>query len=143
MGLLKKPGEGESAASQTVLALQSEVKELKDALQQKEMETLKGFIASLSNQISDLRTQMATQGKIESRYGLMDKSAGILDNQLTGARGDLKEIAHMILDAGGPGTRAKSPEDRAKISRGLKDAVKLEERAHALENKLLFGTSKN
>jgi len=142
LGLLRKPGEGEGAASETVRALEAQLKQLTEELRTKEIEGLKGSMGALASQLTDLRNQMATQGRLEGRYAILDKGLGTLDTQLTGVRTDLKGALDTITQAGVPGPRAKSAEERARITKSLKGAVKLEQRAHELEDELLFGSSK-
>lgn len=141
LGFLRKPGEGEGGASEPVRALEAEVKELRDELRTKEIEGLKGSIGALANQLTELRNQMATQGTLEGRFAIMEKALSTGDSQLTGLRTDIKGALDMITQAGGPGPKAKSTEERTRLSKGLKDAVKLEQRAHELEEELLFGGS--
>jgi len=137
LGLLKKPGEG-AEGSQTIMALQAEVKELRESLQKQEMDVLKNAVVSISNQVSEMRKDMATQSKLEGRYALLDKTIGAIENQLTGIRTDAKPLISAIGGAGGKETAPKSPEERAKIARGLKQAVAMEEEARKLEDELLF-----
>ncbi|MBA7528647.1 hypothetical protein ES705_20835 [subsurface metagenome] len=137
MGLLKKPGEG-AEGSQTLVALQTEVKELRESLQKQEMDVLKNVVVSISNQMTELRKEIANTGKLEGRYALLDKTIGVIENQLTGIRTDAKPFLSAIGAAGGKEPAPKSPEERAKIARGLKEATALEREAHALEDELLF-----
>lgn len=90
LGLLKKTGDGEG--SETIKALQMEVKELRDSLQRQEMDTIKNVVVSLSNQMSEMRKEMSTQGKLEGRYALMDKTITAIDNQLSGIRSDARPV---------------------------------------------------
>ena len=136
LGMLKKTGEGD-AGSQTIVALQTEVKELKESLQKQEMDSLKNIVVSLSNQIGDLRKEMSTQGKLEGRYALMDKAISAIDSQLSGIRDDVKPLV-MAASAGSEPSK-KSPQDKAKIARGLKEAVAQEHEAKSLEDELMFG----
>jgi len=138
LGMLKKPGE-EGAESQTMRALETEVKELKESLQKQEMDTLKNVVVTLSNQLSELRKEMSNQGKLEGRYALMDKTISTIDSQLSGIRSDVKPLVMAV--GGGTEPRKKSPEEKAKIARGLKEAVELEKEARSLEDELLFGGS--
>jgi len=138
LGMLKKPGE-EGAESQTMRALEIEVKELKESLQKQEMDTLKNVVVTLSNQLSELRKEMSNQGKLEGRYALMDKTISTIDSQLSGIRSDVKPLVMAV--GGGTEPRKKSPEEKAKIARGLKEAVELEKEARSLEDELLFGGS--
>jgi len=137
LGLLKKPGE-EDAGSQTIMALQTEVKELKESLQKQEMDTLKNVVTSLSNQMAELRKEIANTGRLEGRYALLEKTITTIDSQLSGIRSDAKPILSAI-GGGGKEPARKSPEEKAKIARGLKEAVALEKEAHELEDELLFG----
>jgi len=136
LGLLKKPGEGEG--SQTILALQTEVKELRESLQKQEMDNIKNVMVSLSNQLGELRKEMSNQGKLEGRYALMDKTISTIDSQLSGIRSDVKPLV-MAAGGGTSEPRKKSPEEKAKIAKGLKEAVVLEKEARQLEDELLFG----
>ncbi len=138
LGLLKKPGEPD-AGSQTIAALQDDIKELKDSLQKQEMDVLKNAVVSISNQMTELRKEIANTGRLEGRYALLDKTIGAIENQLTGIRTDAKPLISAIGGAGGKEPAQKSPEERAKIARGLKEATALEREAHALEDELLFG----
>lgn len=137
LGMLKKPGEGD-AGSQNISALQTEVKELKVALQKQEMDTLKNSVVSLSNQITELRKEIANGGRLEGRYALLEKTISTIDSQLTGIRSDAKPLLSAI-GGGGGGPAKRSPEERAKISKGLKEAVALEQEAKSLEDEILFG----
>ncbi len=138
LGLLKKPGEGEG--SETVRALQIEVKELKESLQKQEMDTLKSVVVSISNQVTELRKDMSNQGKLEGRYALMDKTIGAIDGQLSGLRSDVRPVLDTLARrGGGPGPSQRSPEEKARMAKELKKAVGKEQEAHALEDELLFG----
>lgn len=137
LGLLKKPGEGVEG-SQTIMALQTEVKELRESLQKQEMGAMKNAVISISNQMTELRKAIADGGKLEGRYALLDKTIGAIENQLTGIRTDAKPLLAAIGGAGGKGPTPKSPEEKAKLARGLKQAVVLEEEARKLEDELLF-----
>ena len=139
LGLMKKPGEGEG--SETIRALQTEVKELKDSLQKQELDTVKSAVISLSNRMEDMRKDMSNQGRLEGRYAILDKGLTALDNQLTGLRSDVRPLVDTFARSagGGPEPRIRTPEEKAKIAKGLKDAVALERRARELEDKLLFG----
>ncbi|GAH76161.1 unnamed protein product, partial [marine sediment metagenome] len=137
LGMLKKPGEGD-AGSQIVQALQTEVKELKESLQKQEMDSLKNIVASMVNQMNELRKAIADGGRLEGRYALLEKTITTIDGQLSGIRNDAKPLLSAIGGGGGE-SRKKSPEEKAKISKGLKEAVALEQEAKALEDELLFG----
>lgn len=137
LGLLKKPGE-EAEGSQTLMALQTEVKELRESMQKQEMDVMKNAVVALSNQLSELRKDMASQGKLEGRYALLDKTIGAIENQLTGIRTDVKPLISAIGAAGGKAPATKSPEEKARIAKGLKQAVVMEEEARKLEDELLF-----
>ncbi|MBA7715525.1 hypothetical protein ES703_124573 [subsurface metagenome] len=137
LGMLKKPGEGD-AGSPMIAALQTEVKELKEAMQKEQMDTLRNAVVSLSNQMTELRKEIADGGKLEGRYALLEKTITAIDSQLTGIRGDAKPFLSAI-GGGGSESKKKSPEEKAKISKGLKEAVALEQEAKGLEDELLFG----
>jgi len=138
LGLLKKPGE-EAEGSQTLVALQDDIKELRESLQKQEMDTVKNAVVSLSNQLGEMRKDMANQGKLEGRYALLDKTIGAIENQLTGIRSDARPVLDSLAHrGGGQGSSMRSPEERAKIAKGLKQAVLLEEEARKLEDELLF-----
>lgn len=138
LGLLRKTGEGES--SETMRALQTEVKELRDSLQKQEMDTVKGALGSLAKGLEELRNDMSNQGRLEGRYGLLEKVMNSVDSQVTGIRSDVKPVL-MGLTGGGGGAESarRSPQEKAKITRGLKEAVVLEREAKDLEDELLFG----
>ncbi|MBA7690929.1 hypothetical protein ES703_99465 [subsurface metagenome] len=138
LGMLKKPGEG-AEGSQTIMALQTEVKELRESLQKQEMDAVKNAVVSISNQLSEMRKDMANQGKLEGRYAILEKTIGAIDSQLTGIRSDAKPLLAGLGGVGGKEPAQKSPEEKAKLARGLKQAVALEEEAHKLEDELLFG----
>jgi len=139
LGMLKKSGE-EDAGSETVRALQTEVKELKESLQKQEMDTVKSAVVALSNQVTDLRKEIANGGKLEGRYALMDKTIGVIDSQVSGLRSDARPFFDALTHrGGGPGPSQRSPEDKARIAKELKKAVGAEQEAHALEDELLFG----
>ena len=138
LGLLKKPGE-EGESSQTIVALQGTIKELSDSMRKQEMDTVKNAVVSLSNQLSEMRKDMANQSKVEGRYTLMEKTITTLDNQLSGIRTDAKPLLMSIADRGSGAPAKKSPEEKARLTRGLKEAVVLEKEAKALEDELLFG----
>jgi len=140
LGMLKKPGE-EDAGSPIIAALQTEVKELKESLQKQEMDSLKNVVVSISNQVSELRKEMSNQGKLEGRYALLEKTITTIDSQLSGIRSDVKPLVMAAGRGGGSEPSKKSPEDKARISKGLKEAVGLEREARALEDELLFGGS--
>jgi len=137
LGMLKKTGEGEG--SETMRALQTEVKELKNALQKQEMDTVKSAVVSLSNRIDEMRKEMSSQGKLEGRYALMKDAMDHVDSQVTGFRSDAKPLLDSIAHGGGREPTKRSPEEKAKIAKGLKEAVVLEKRARELEDELLFG----
>ena len=139
LGLLKKPGEG-GEGSQTIMALQDDIKELKDSLQKQEMDAVKNAVISISNQLSEMRKAIADGGKLEGRYALLDKTISAIENQLTGIRTDAKPLLSAIGQVGGKEPAQKSPEEKAKIARGLKQAVVLEEEARKLEDELLFSS---
>lgn len=120
-----------------------EVKELKESLQKQEMDNVKNVVLALSNQIGDLRKEMSTQGRLEGRYALMEKTITTIDNQLTGIRSDARPVLDGLAHkGGGPGLSVKSPEEKAKIAKGLKRAIELEREAHALEDELVFNVKK-
>jgi len=52
----------------------------------------------------------------------------------------LDGLAHR---GGGPGPVMRSLKDKAKIAKGLKEAIALEQEAHALEDELVFNVKKN
>ena len=138
-GLLKKPGE-EDASAPTIRALETQVKELKDAMQAQAMDSIKGVVVSLGNQVSDLRKELQSQSRLEGRYALMDKTITTIDGQLTGLRSDVRPMLDSFSRAGGRAEPSrKTPEEKAKIAKGLKVAVAQERRAHELEDELLFG----
>ncbi|KKN87025.1 hypothetical protein LCGC14_0262940 [marine sediment metagenome] len=139
LGMLVKPGEGESVTSQTIHALEGELKELKEALQKQELDAVKTLVSNLSNQLTDLRTTMTNQGRLEGRYGLMEKAIGAVDSQISGFRTDAKPLIEMIASGGGPGAHKKSPEERSKLAKSVKEAVALESEARQLEEELMLG----
>ena len=139
LGLLKKPGE-EDAGSQTIRALETQIKELADSLRKQEMDTVKNAVVALSNQMGELRKEMSNQTRLEGRFAILDKTIGTIDNQLSGIRSDARPVLDSLAHrGGGPGPTVKSPEERRKIARGLKEAVGQERAARALEDHLLFG----
>jgi len=138
-GLLKKPGD-EDASSTTIRALETQVKELKDAMQKQDMDILKGAVGSLSNKIEEIRKEMSNQSHLEGRYALMDKVVDHVDSQLTGFRSDARPLLDSLAHGGGRVEQTiRTPEEKAKIAKGLKVAVAQERRAHELEDELLFG----
>jgi len=139
LGLLQKPGEAESTTSQTVHALEMQVKELTDEMRKRELDSLKGLVGNLSNQVTDLREHISKESKLEGRYALMDKTIGTIDNQLTGFRSDARPLLESFASGGGREPSKRSPEEKAKIAKGLKEAVVLEKEARQLEDELLFG----
>ena len=138
LGMLKKPGE-EDAGSQTMVALQTEVKELRESLQKQEMDTVKNAVVSLSNQLGDLRKDIATGNKLEGRYAILEKTIGTIDNQVSGIRSDARPLLDSLAHGGGREPARRSPQEKAKIAKGLKEAVALEREAHQIEDELLFG----
>ncbi|MBA7664531.1 hypothetical protein ES703_72592 [subsurface metagenome] len=142
LGLLRKPGEEETATSDTIRALEAQIKQLTDALQRQEMESIKGAIGTLSEQLKDLRTQISTQGKLEGRFAILDKVLDKGDSQLSGVREDIKTLVQMGPGGGGSGSKVRTPGDQTRLVKGLKDALAKETRAHELEEKLLFGGKK-
>jgi len=137
LGMLKKPGEADTG-SPVIAALQTEVKELKESLQKQEMDAVKGAVASMINQLNELRREMTNTGRLEGRYALLEKTITTIDGQLSGIRSDVKPLLSAI-GGGGGGPAKRSPEEKAKISKGLKEAVALEQEAKSLEDELLFG----
>jgi len=138
-GLLKKPGD-EDASAPTIRALETQVKELKDAMQKQDIDILKGAVGSLGNQMSDLRKELQSQSRLEGRYALMDKTITTIDGQLSGFRSDARPLLDSLAHGGGRAeSKIRSPEEKAKIAKGLKVAVAQERRAHELEDELLFG----
>jgi len=70
----------------------------------------------------------------------MEKTIATIDNQLSGIRSDARPVLDSLAHrGGGPGLSVRSPEEKAKIAKGLKQAVALEREAHQLEDELLFG----
>ncbi len=139
MGLLKKPGE-EDAGSQKIGALETQIKELAESLHKQEMETIKNAVVNLSTQLTELRKDMATGTQLEGRYALLEKTITTIDNQLSGIRTDVKPIIiGLTSGSGGAEPAKKSPEAKARLSKGLKEAVAQEKEAKALEDELLFG----
>ena len=138
LGMLKKPGE-EDAGSQTMVALQTEVKELRESLQKQEMDTVKNAVVSLSNQLGDLRKDIANGNKLEGRYAILEKTIGTIDNQISGIRSDARPLLDSLAHGGGREPARRSPQEKAKIAKGLKEAVALEREAKDLEDELLFG----
>jgi len=137
-GVLKKSGEVEG--SETIRALEMQVKKLKDAMQKQDMDILKGAVGSLSNKIEEIRKEMSNQSHLEGRYALMDKVVDHVDNQLSGLRSDAMPLLDSLAHGGGRvEPKIRTPEEKAKIAKGLKEAVALEREAHALEDELLFG----
>ncbi|MBU1066944.1 hypothetical protein KKE60_04120, partial [Patescibacteria group bacterium] len=137
LGLLKKPGEEEG--SSTIRALETQVRELTESLKKQEMDTVKSAVVTLANQLTDLRREIADGGRLEGRYALMDKAMATIDSQLTGLRSDTRPLLDTLARSGGPGPRQRSPEEQARIVKGLKGAVAHEREARALEDQLLFG----
>jgi len=135
LGMLKKTGEGEG--SETMRALQAEVRELKDSLQKQELDAVKGALGNLAKGLEELRKDMSNRGGLEGRFALLEKAMTSVDSQVTGIRSDVKPVL-MGLTGGGESVR-KSPQEKAKISKGLKEAVVLEREAKDLEDELLFG----
>lgn len=138
LGLLKTSGEGEG--SETMRALQTEVRELRESLHKQELDNVKGIVVSLSSQVSELRADMAKEGKLEGRYALMEKTISTIDTQLSGIRSDARPLLESFAHGSGrPEPKVRTPEEKTKIAKGLKDAVVQEKRAHELEDELLFG----
>lgn len=135
LGLLKTPG-GEGEGSR-MTALMEEVKELREALQKSEVDNLKSMVTSLTNSISELRKEVANGGRLEGRYALMEKTIAAIDSQLSGIRSDAKPLLASIGGGGGAPAR-RSPEEKAKVAKGLKEAIALEKEAKELEDELLF-----
>jgi len=97
-------------------------------------------VISISNQLSEMRKAIADGSKLEGRYALLDKTIGTIDSQLTGIRSDARPVLDTLAHrGGGPGPSMRSPGDKAKIAKGLKEATALEREAHQLEDELLFG----
>ncbi|GAI32002.1 unnamed protein product, partial [marine sediment metagenome] len=116
-----------------------QVKELQDSLQKQEMDTVRNAVLSLANQMTEIRKEIANGGRLEGRYALMDKTISVIDNQLSGFRSDARPVLDTLAHrGGGPGAGMKIPGDKAKIAKGLKEAVELEKEAHALEDELVF-----
>jgi len=137
-GLLRKPGEGEG--SETIRALEMQVKELKDSLQTQALDSVKSVVVSLGNQVSDLRKEIQSQSRLEGRYAILDKTITTLDSQLTGFRSDARPLLDSFARGGGRAEPTmRTPEEKARIAKGLKVAVAQERRAHELEDELLFG----
>ena len=138
LGLLKQSGE-EDAGSQTIKALETQIKELSDSLRKQEMDTVKNAVVALSNQLTDLRKEIVTQDKLEGRYGLMQQAMTTIDSQLTGLRSDTRPLLDTLARGGGGEPTRRSPEEKARIVKGLKGAVAQEREARALEDELMFG----
>jgi len=136
LGLLKTPG-GEGEGSR-ITALMEDIKNLRESLQKQEVDNLKSMVGSLSTSLSEMRKEIANGGRLEGRYALMEKTIATIDNQLSGIRSDAKPLLAAI-GGGGGGPSRRSPEEKAKISKGLKEAVSLEKEAKELEDELLFG----
>ncbi|GAH65795.1 unnamed protein product, partial [marine sediment metagenome] len=132
-----KPGEGEG--SETIRALETQVKELTNEMRKRELDSLKGLVGNLSSQVTDLREHISKESKLEGRYALMDKTIATIDSQLTGFRSDARPLIESFASGGGREPSKRSPEEKAKIAKGLKVAVAQERRARELEDKLLFG----
>jgi len=139
LGLLQKPGEAESTTSQTIRALETQVKELTDEMRKRELDSLKGLVGNLVSQVTDLREHISKESKLEGRYALMDRTITTIDGQLTGLRSDVRPMLDSLAHAGGPGPKVRTLEEKRAISKGLKVAVAQERRAHELEDELLFG----
>ena len=75
---------------------------------------------------------------MRGRYALMDKIISTIDSQLSGIRDDIKPLM-MAAGGGSPGLSKKSPEDKAKLAKGLKEATALEREARELEDEFLSG----
>jgi len=67
----------------------------------------------------------------------MDKIISTIDSQLSGIRDDIKPL--MMAARWRPGLSKKSPEDKAKLAKGLKEATALEREARELEDEFLSG----
>ena len=103
------------------------------------MDTVKNAVLSLANQMAEMRKEMSTQGKLEGRYALMEKTITTIDNQFSGIRSDARPVLDGFAHrGGGPGLGVRSPEDKARKVKGLKEAIALEKEAHALEDELVF-----
>lgn len=90
--------------------------------------------------MNELRKEIQGQSRLEGRYALMDKVVDHVDNQLTGFRSDARPLLDSLAHGGGrPEPKIRTPEENAKIAKGLKEAVAQERRAHQLEDELLFG----
>jgi len=140
LGLLQKPGEAESTTSQTIHALETQVKELTDEMRKRELDSLKGLVGNLSSQVTDLREHISKESKLEGRYAILDKTITTIDNQITGMRSDARPLFDTLARGGGRAEpKIRTPEEKAKIAKGLKVAVAQERRAHELEDELLFG----
>jgi len=137
LGMLKKTGEGEG--SETIRSLQVEVKELKDSLQRQELDAVKGALGNLAKGLEDLRKDMSNRGGLEGRFALLDKAMTSIDSQVSGIRSDVKPVLMGLTGGGGEESVRKSPQEKAKIAKGLKEAVALEREAKDLEDELLFG----
>lgn len=137
LGMLKKTGESEG--SEIVRALQTEVKGLKDALQKQEMDAIKGAVGSLAKGLEELRKDLSDKGTLEGRYALLKDAMSHIDTQVTGFRGDVKPILMNLTGGGGGESGRKSPQEKARVAKGLKEAVALEKEAKGLEDELLFG----
>jgi len=119
--------------------LEEEVKELRESLHKQEMETVKNAVVALSNQLTELRKEIAEGGRLEGRYAILDKSIEKLSEAGQGIRSDFRPLLTGLAVQFQPATREKSPEDKARYARELKKAVGKEQEARALEDELLFG----
>jgi len=137
LGLLKKTGDGEG--SETIRALQTEVKELTDEMRKQELDSVKNAMVALSNQVTELRKDVADKGQLEGRFALMGQVMKSIDSQFTGIRSDARPLLDTLAHGGGREPSKKTPEEKAKLAKGLKEAVVLEKRARELEDELLFG----
>jgi len=134
LGLMKTPGgEGESSK---FTALLEEFKEFKESAQKQEMDNVKTMVTSLTTSLSEMRKEMANTGRLEGRYALMEKAIATVDNQLSGIRSDAKPLLASLGGGGGEPVK-RSAEEKAKMAKGLKQAVVLEKEARDLEDEML------
>jgi len=123
-------------------ALNTTIQQMREEQTRQQMESIASAISSLNSRLEELRTEMTSSSQLEGKYAILSKSIDKIDSQLSGVRQDVRPLIDLVSTGGtAPEPRKRSPEEAARVAKGLKEAVRLEQEAKRLEDELFFGAA--
>lgn len=139
--IAEKPKEDEATKTlkEHIDKLETSIQGMREAQFKAQIDALQTAITNLNSEIKDMRTEMKTGTQLEGRYALLGKAIEKVDGQLTGFRTDVRPLVDVMASGGGGAPKKRTPEEKVRLTKGLKQAIQQETRAKQLEDKLLFG----